>query len=149
MSMFLAEHYLVLKALHLISVISWMCGLMYLPRLFVYHAGTEKQSPQYEVFLTMERKLIHIIMNPAAVLSFGFGAALILTPGVWQNGVYWVHLKIVLVFFMGIVHLLSIYWYQQFRSYQITRTGTFFRFFNEIPALIMIGIVLLAVLKPF
>jgi putative membrane protein len=149
MTDFLAQHYLALKALHLISVISWMCGLLYLPRLFVYHVGTEKKSPQYEVFLTMERKLIRIIMNPAAILSFIFGFALILTPGVWQKGVYWLHLKIMLVFFMGIVHVLSIYWYQQFRSYQITKTGTFFRFFNEIPAVIMIGIVLLAVIKPF
>ena len=149
MSDFLAANYLTLKAIHLICVISWMCALLYLPRLFVYHCEVDKASDQYQLFLVMEKRLIQIIMNPAGILSALVGGLLIITPGVWQKGVYWLHLKIMLVFFMGIVHLLGIYWHQQFKSYNISKTGTFFRLFNEFPALLMVGIVLLAIIKPF
>ena len=149
MTEFLAENYLLLKSLHLISVVSWMCALLYLPRLFVYHCGVDKNTAQYDLFLTMERRLIGIIMNPAGILSIVFGFLLMLTPGILQKGVYWLHLKIMLVFFMGIVHVLNIYWYMQFKNHHISKTGTFFRIFNEIPTLLMIGIILLAVMKPF
>lgn len=126
-----------------------MAALLYLPRLFVYHTAVEKGSAQYQLFLTMERRLILIIMNPAAALTFLFGFGLVLTPGVWQKGVYWLHVKILLVIILGIGHGLMVYWHRQFRNNTSKISGNFFRLVNEIPALLMIGIVILAVVRPF
>ena len=145
----LSPYYVWIKSAHIICVISWMAGLLYLPRLFVYHTQVEPASSQYELFLTMERKLLTIIMAPAGIASYIFGIMLILTPGVWQKGVYWLHVKILLVILLTIGHLLMNQWYKNFLKKKPTKSGTFFRAFNEIPALLMIAIVILAVTKLF
>ncbi len=145
----LSSYYVWIKSAHIICVISWMAGLLYLPRLFVYHTQVDVESPQYELFLTMERKLLTIIMNPAGIASYAFGIMLLLTPGVWQKGVYWLHVKILLVILLTIGHGLMHQWFKEFLYKKSTKSGTFFRAFNEVPALLMIAIVILAVTKLF
>ncbi|MBN9564833.1 MAG: protoporphyrinogen oxidase HemJ [Alphaproteobacteria bacterium] len=145
----LTPYYLWIKAAHIISAISWMAGLLYLPRLFVYHTQVDNESSQYQLFLTMERRLLTFIMKPAAIASYTFGIMLILTPGVWQKGVYWLHTKIFLVILLTIGHVLMHLWYKNFLHKKSTKSGLFFRVINEIPTLLMIGIVTLAVTKPF
>jgi putative membrane protein len=144
-----APYYLWIKSAHIIFVISWMAGLLYLPRLFVYHTQVHPESSQYDLFLTMERKLLNIIMTPAAIASYACGITLILTPGVWQKGVYWLHAKILLVILLTIGHVLMHQWYKNFLHKKSTKSGIFFRVINEIPALLMIAIVVLAVTKSF
>ncbi|QDL91306.1 protoporphyrinogen oxidase HemJ [Paroceanicella profunda] len=139
------------KALHIISVITWMAGLFYLPRLFVYHA--EKAAPGTEmsaIFQEMERKLLRLIMNPAMIATWVFGLMLAFTPGVvdW-TGDGWFHAKLLLVMLMTAYHHALGLWRKQFARDANTRPGRFYRLWNEAPTLLMIGIVLLVVLRPF
>lgn len=146
---FLAPYYLIIKAFHIISVISWMAALFYLPRLFVYHAQSEIGSEISRQFLVMEERLIRIIMTPAMLSSYFFGILLLLVPGLidWTQG--WIHLKLVLVLFMSGMHGVSIKWYKDFQKDIRKLKHTHFRVANEIPAVIMILIVILVVTKPF
>lgn len=148
MATILLEHYLVLKALHVIALIAWMAGMLYLPRLFVYHVGAEKGSTQSETFKVMERRLLRAIINPAMIATFLFGGLMIAAnPAIMQGG--WIHVKLSLVLLMLVCHVLFARWRKQFMRDENTHSARFYRVWNEVPTLLMIVIVLLAVVKPF
>jgi protoporphyrinogen IX oxidase len=150
MTDFLAAAYPWLKGLHVIAVIAWMAGLLYLPRLYVYHAMAPPGSNRAAMLATMERRLLRGIMWPALAMVYGFGAALAATPeiaGQWQRG--WLWAKLVLVLALTWLHLLLAYWRRGFAAGQYPHGARFYRFVNEIPTILMIAIVLLAVVKPF
>ncbi len=138
-----------LKALHIIAVIAWMAGLLYLPRLFVYHLESSKKSQNVLTFVTMERKLLRFIMNPSAAVVFFSGAMLLaaLPRAVWLD--LWVWCKLALVIALYFCHGLMARWRKELETGNNQRTSSFFRIFNEIPALIMVAVVILAVVKPF
>jgi len=139
--------YLVLKSLHIVAVIAWMAGMLYLPRLFVYHCAAEKGSTQSETFKVMERRLLRAIINPAMVLTWLMGLSLAWLNGYWLQG--WFIAKIVLVVALSAVHGLFSRWRRDFEADRNTRSARFYRFWNEVPTLIMIAIVFVVVIKPF
>jgi putative membrane protein len=139
--------YLWIKALHIIAVIAWMAGMLYLPRLFVYHAGVAAGSPQSETFKVMERRLLRFIMTPAMTATWLFGIALVI-QGQYFTAT-WFHLKLVLVLLMSLLHGLLARWTRDFAYDRNTRTPKFYRVANEIPTLLLIVIVVLATVKPF
>lgn len=139
--------YLWLKALHIIAVISWMAGLLYLPRLFVYHAGVAPGSAQSETFKVMERRLLKAIMGPAMGATWLLGIILLI-QGQWLSA-GWLHTKIALVFALTVMHGLMSRWAAAFAVDRNTHSAKFFRIANEIPTILMIGIVILVVVKPF
>ena len=139
--------YDVLKALHIVAVIAWMAGLLYLPRLFVYHADAPKGSPQSETFKVMERRLLRGIMNPAMILVWIFGLALAQQGNWWHAG--WWQVKFSLVVGLTLVHHLYGRWRKEFEADKNTRPARYYRWWNEVPTVLMIAIVFLAVLKPF
>ncbi len=145
----LAEWYSWIKALHIISVIAWMAGMLYLPRLFVYHADAEVGSVQSETFKVMERRLLRAIINPAMMAAFLFGGLLILTPGVidWSEG--WPWIKAVAVIAMTGVHGYLSRWRRFFANDDNRHSARFYRAINEIPTVLLIVIVILVVVKPF
>src|SRR5579864_5108781 len=136
------------KALHIIVVIAWMAGLLYLPRLFVYHAASSAGSEQSETFKVMERRLLRGIMNPAMTLALLFGAALAATPGVvdWQSG--WIYLKLAGVAGLLVLHHLLARWRKDFAADRNRHSVRFYRIVNEVPTLLLILIVLMVVVKP-
>jgi putative membrane protein len=138
-----------IKALHIISVIAWMAGLLYLPRLFVYHAAERPGSPAAETFKIMERRLLRGIMNPALIATVIFGGALLLTPGVvdWSNG--WLHVKLLAVAALIVMHHEMARWRKDFAEDRNKRPPRFYRIVNEVPTLLMIIIVVMVVVKPF
>ena len=138
-----------IKALHVISVIAWMAGLLYLPRLFVYHSEAEPGSPQSETFKVMERRLLRAIMNPAMVAAFVFGGLMLATPGVivWSSG--WIWLKLGAVTVLTVMHHIFALWYKDFRDDANTRTTRTFRLANEVPTVLMVIIVIMAIVQPF
>ena len=141
--------YVWLKALHVIAVIAWMAGMLYLPRLFVYHCEAEPGSKQSETFKVMERRLFYYIMIPAMVASYVFGIWMIVELGsaAWTMG--WLHGKLALVLLLTVLHEMMGRWRRQFAQDDNQHSQTFFRVVNEAPTLLMIGIVILAILKPF
>jgi len=139
--------YLTLKAFHIIAVISWMAGLLYLPRLFVYHAAAKLGSEQSETFKTMERRLLNFIMTPAMALAWILGVALMI-QGHWL-GASWFHAKFVLVIALSGMHGMMSRWVADFARDRNRHSQKFFRIVNEIPTVLMIAIVILAVVKPF
>jgi len=139
--------YLWLKALHIIAAISWMAGLLYLPRLFVYHAAAAPGSELAETFKTMERRLLKFIMVPAMTVTWVIGLVLVL-QGQWF-GAGWFQAKFVLVVAMTIMHGLFAHWVNEFRFDRNTHSQKFYRIINEIPTILMIVIVILATVKPF
>ena len=139
--------YEILKALHIVSVIAWMAGLLYLPRLFVYHAEAETGSAQSETFKVMERRLLRGIMNPAMWGVWIFGFLLVWQGDWWQAG--WWHAKMALVIGLTVVHHLYARWRKDFDADRNARPARFYRMWNEVPTLLMIVIVFLVVLKPF
>ncbi len=141
--------YLWLKALHIISVISWMAGLLYLPRLYVYHAGVAVGSEASATFKVMERKLLKYIMNPAMIASFVTGGLLIFLMGEAALRMGWLHTKILLLLGIAGMHALMARWRREFEEDRNPHTHRFFRVMNEVPTLLMIAIVILAVGKPF
>ncbi|MBW2274444.1 MAG: protoporphyrinogen oxidase HemJ [Deltaproteobacteria bacterium] len=138
-----------LKALHIISFISWMAGLLYLPRLFVYHCGVEAGSEASETFKVMERRLARAIMTPAMIASFVFGLALLLRRGFFVSAGGWLYAKLVLVLVLAAVHFLMLRWRRDFAEDRNSRSPKFYRVINEVPTLIMIGVVIFVVVKPF
>jgi len=146
---FLIDFYPWIKALHLIAVISWMAGMLYLPRLFVYHADAEAGSVQSETFKIMERRLLRAIMAPAMIAAWIFGLLLVSIPGVvdFSNG--WFYTKLVLVLLMSAAHGRMVRWQRDFANDANQRPARYYRIVNEIPTLLMIGIVVLVVVKPF
>ena len=136
-----------IKALHVIAVISWMAGMLYLPRLFVYHCEAEIGSRQSETFKTMERRLLKAIINPAMIVTWLAGLYL-----VWAGHWYlapWFHAKLVLVLALSGVHGAFSRWVKDFAADRNTRTHKFYRIINEIPTILMILIVILVIVKPF
>ena len=140
--------YLLFKSLHLISVISWMAGLLYLPRIFVYHAENSSEKKTSEIFKTMERKLFFYIMTPAMILSWIFGVILIHNIGFQQIGQTWMILKIIFVTILTFYHLYLGRILNQFKIDQNTHNHKFYRLINEIPTLLLILIVFVVIFKP-
>jgi putative membrane protein len=141
-----------IKAFHIIAVIAWMAGMLYLPRLFVYHCAAEKGSVQSETFKVMERRLLRAIINPAMVATWVFGLWLAwLGPdsryGWFASG--WLWAKIILVLALSAVHGLLARWRKDFAQDRNRHSQKFYRIINEIPAILLIGIVILVVVKPF
>lgn len=141
------EGYLWLKALHVIAVISWMAGLLYLPRLFVYHCEVAPGSDTSEKFKVMERRLYRAIMNPAMVVAWGAGLTMAVAGGLFQDG--WFHVKLTLVVVMTGAHHMMARWKNDFAADRNTRPQRFFRIANEVPTLLMVAIVILVIVKPF
>jgi putative membrane protein len=141
--------YVWMRALHVISIIAWMAGLLYLPRLYVYHTAVPAKSPASETFKVMEMKLLRFIMNPAMVASFITGGLLIwiLSPEVLREG--WLHAKLLLLALMAGMHGMMAKWRRDFALDRNVRSGRFYRWMNEVPTVLMIGIVILVIVKPF
>jgi len=136
-----------LKALHIMAVIAWLAGLFYLPRLFAYHADAKPGSEMSETFKTMEYRLLRIIMNPAMMLVWITGPWLAWLQGVYLEG--WFLAKVALVVVLtGFHHALGL-WRKAFAADRNTRPARFYRIANEVPTLLMVGIVILVVVKPF
>ena len=139
--------YLLFKSLHLIAVISWMAGLLYLPRIFVYHSENNNEIIS-SVFKTMERKLFYYIMTPAMTLSWIFGLVLIHEIGFDQLGSLWIQLKLILVAILTAYHFYLGLLLNQFKEDQNKKTSKFYRYINEIPTLLLILIVFIVIFKP-
>jgi putative membrane protein len=139
--------YLWIKALHILAVIAWMAGMLYLPRLFVYHCDAERGSKQSETFKVMERRLLRGIVNPAMAATWGFGLYLGWESGLFSAG--WLQAKIGLVIGMSAIHGFYARAVREFAEDRNTRSQRFWRIMNEVPTLLLIAIVILAVVKPF
>jgi protoporphyrinogen IX oxidase len=139
--------YLWLKALHVIAVIAWMAGMLYLPRLFVYHCEAEPGSKQSETFKVMERRLLRAIINPAMIVTWVVGLWLMWAGGFLSSG--WMHAKLLLVIAMSAMHGFLSRWVRAFAVDQNPHSQKFYRFINEVPTLLMIVIVILVIVKPF
>ena len=140
--------YLLFKSLHLISVISWMAGLLYLPRIFVYHAQNNSEPIISEVFKVMEKKLFFYIMTPAMILSWLFGLLLIHEIGFEQLGQIWMILKLVFVVLLTIYHFYLGSILNQFKLNLNEHSHNFFRYINEIPTILLILIIFVVIFKP-
>ena len=140
--------FLWIKALHIVAVIAWMAGLLYLPRLYVYHADTAPGSESSETFKIMERRLLRAIVNPAMIAVFLLGGALVMIEGSELMHAGWFHIKILLVVVLTVMHGLMARWRKEFERDERRHTAKFFRIMNEVPTLAMIAIVILAVVKP-
>ncbi|MBM3589894.1 MAG: protoporphyrinogen oxidase HemJ [Alphaproteobacteria bacterium] len=140
------EIYDIIKILHIIGVISWMAGLLYLPRIYVYHCKVAIGSEADKIFQEMERKLLRFIMNPAMIATFLLGFYMAIQIGL--QGSYWLHLKIFLVLILAGFHGALSKWRKNFASGKNTRSEKFYRIINEVPTLLMIVIVTLVILKP-
>ena len=139
--------YLWIKALHIIAVISWMAALLYLPRLLVYHCSAQKGSIQSETFKIMERRLLKAIALPAMIVTWLAGLWLVYETGAWRSG--WMHAKFVFVLALSAAHGMQAKWVREFAADENQRPERFYRLANEVPTILMIGIVVLAVVKPF
>ena len=139
--------YRVLLALHIIAVISWMAGMLYLPRLFVYHCEADAGSRQSETFKVMERRLLKLIINPAMIVTWVLGLWL-----AWQGNWFaapWLHIKLALVILLSGVHGMMSRYVKDFAADRNRKSQKFYRIFNEVPTVLMILIVFVVVLKPF
>ena len=139
--------YLLFKSLHLIAVISWMAGLLYLPRIFVYHSEANDVS-QKTIFKTMERKLYNYIMMPAMILSWLFGILLIHSLGFSVFAELWMQIKIALVIILTYYHFTLAKYINDFASDNNQKTSKFFRIYNEIPTFILIVVIFVVIFKP-
>jgi protoporphyrinogen IX oxidase len=144
----MADLYLWILTLHILSVIAWIAGMLYLPRLFVYHADATPGSETSETFKVMERRLLRAIMNPAMIATWVFGLWLIvLQPGWLEQG--WMHLKLLAVVAMSVMHMVFSRWRKDFEQDRNTRPSKHFRIANEVPTVLLIVIVISVVVKPF
>jgi putative membrane protein len=139
--------YLWLKALHVIAVIAWMAGMLYMPRLFVYHCDAEVGSKQSETFKVMEGRLLRVIINPAMIVTWVLGLWLAHESGFFKAG--WFHVKFVLVIAMSAIHGFNVRWVRAFAEDRNVHSQKFYRAMNEVPTLLMIAIVILVIVKPF
>lgn len=144
----LTPWYAWIKALHLISVIAWLAGMLYLPRLFAYHVDAEPGSRQSETFKVMERRLLRVIINPAMGLAWLFGLLLLATPGVvdWSAG--WIYVKLVSVLALSALHGFFARWRKDFEAERNHRPARFYRIANEVPTVLMIVIVIMVIVRP-
>ena len=143
--------YLLFKSIHLIAVISWMAGLLYLPRIFVYHSeaiANNKSEDLMSTFKTMERRLFIYIMNPAMILSWIFGVLLIHTIGMDNFGFLWLQLKLLFVVILTIYHFFLFQCLRKFTDNNNSYSSKFYRIINEIPTVLLISIILIVVFKP-
>lgn len=148
MQEFFAMNYEWIRAFHIISVIAWMAGMLYLPRLFVYHADAEKGSVQSETFKLMERRLLKFIINPAMIVSLILGVLMLYAnPGLMEGG--WMHVKLTAVLLMFGVHGVLAKHTKLFAKDESTKSAKFYRILNEVPTVLMILIVIMAVVQPF
>lgn len=144
-----AEHYQTLRALHIIAVIAWMAGMMYLPRLYVYHSAAQIGGELDATLKVMERRLLNGIMNPSVVVVWGLGLSLIVARGGWDAlEFHWLQAKLVLVSGITAIHGLYDVWRKQFEAGGRPLSHVAFRWINEAPFVLMIGVVFLAVLEP-
>ena len=143
------DAYLWIKGLHVISVIAWMAGLLYLPRLYVYHVDAEPGSDKSETFKIMERRLMRGILNPSMMASVIFGLIMVYdsSPAIWQAG--WFHAKLTAVIAMLVMHVFCGKWRRAFAEDRNTHSGRFYRIMNEVPAVLMVVIVLMVIVQPF
>ena len=140
--------YLLFKSLHLISVISWMAGLLYLPRIFVYHVENFEKKETIKIFETMERKLYNYIMRPAMILSWLFGVILIYLNGLESLASLWLQIKLVLVFILTIYHEYLGKCLRNLRDGSDNKSSKFYRIINEIPTILLILTVFVVIFKP-
>jgi putative membrane protein len=136
-----------LKALHVIAIVAWMAGMLYLPRLFVYHAEAPKGSIQSETFKIMERRLFKAIITPAMIATWVLGLILVVQGGWWRAG--WLHGKVVLVLALSGLQGVYARRMKEFAADRNTRPARYYRILNEVPTLLMVGIVILVIVKPF
>ena len=142
------NYYLLYKSLHLISVISWLAGLLYLPRLFVYHAETKKNDEKKETFKLMEKRLFFYIMNPAMILSWLFGILLFYSIVIESFIYLWVQIKLGLVILITVYHFFLFRCLKNLNENKNKYTAKFYRIINEVPTLLLIGIIFVVVFKP-
>ena len=142
------NYYLFFKFIHLISIISWMAGLLYLPRIFVYHAETVNNDGKKETFKLMEKRLFFYIMNPAMILSWISGILLIQSTGTESLIQFWIQLKLVLVLFLTSYHFFLFWCLKNFNEDNNKHSSKFYRIINEVPTLLLIGIIFVVVFKP-
>ena len=147
MTGFLGESYIWVKALHIIAVIAWMAGMLYLPRLYVYHCNAEPGSKQSETFKIMERRLLRAITNPAMIVAWVLGLMLAAHLDAW--GESWMHAKFALLIAMQLIHAAYARWRRHFANDANRHGEVFYRVMNEVPTVLMIGIVIYAVVKPY
>ena len=142
------EAYLWVKALHMISVMAWMAGMLYLPRLFVYHCDAETGSELSETLKVMERRLLRLIINPAMISSWVFGLTMLAASGdvLWSQP--WMIIKLVCVVLMSIAHGEMAKWRKDFEADRNTRPQKFYRIANEVPTILMVVIIIMAVVQP-
>ena len=140
--------YLTLKALHLIAIISWMAGLLYLPRIFVYHVENLEKKEATELFETMERKLYFYIMRPAMIATWFFGIILIYINGLDVLSQLWMYIKLGLVLLLTIYHEYLGICLKSFKINKNTKTSKFFRIINEVPTILLIFIIFIVIFKP-
>lgn len=136
-----------LRALHVVAVISWMAGLLYLPRLFVYHCDAPAGSQMSETFKVMERRLLRAIMNPAMIVAWVVGLAMVWAQDLWGAG--WMQAKLALVVAMTAMHHVLARWRKDFAADRNTRPARTYRIANEVPTLLMLGIVVLVFVRPW
>ncbi len=141
------DTYSIIKFLHVISIISWMAGLLYLPRLYIYHCEVTPGSEASEKFKVMERRLLRAIMNPAMIASWIFGLYLMFEIDALSQG--WFHPKFLCVILMTVAHMMLARYRRAFEADANTKSQKFYRFFNEVPTVLMIIIVFMVVVKPF
>ena len=145
---FLLEYYFYIQSFHIISVIAWMAGLLYLPRLFVYHAEAEVGSELSETFKIMEHRLLRIIMNPAMIAAWVFALLMIYAqPDLFKQG--WMHAKLTCVIVLTGLHMMFAKQRKNFATDKNEKSAKFYRIWNEVPAVLMVIIVIMAVAKPF
>ncbi len=141
------DAFLWLKALHVISIIAWMAGLLYLPRLFVYHSAQTSGSDISELLKVMERRLLKFIMNPAMIASWLFGFIIAAKSHAFSEP--WFHVKLLMVVALTIFHIMLGIWRKQFETDQNKKSERFYRLVNEVPTVLMIIIVIMVIVKPF
>jgi putative membrane protein len=145
---FIGQNYNWFKAFHIIVVMAWMAGMLYLPRLFVYHVDAKKGSDLSETLKIMERRLLRLIINPAMIMAFILGGLMLwANPDLMQQP--WMHIKLTAIIIMSGVHGMFSRWRKQFYRDENTHSAKFYRWWNEAPTVLMIIIVILAVVKPF
>jgi protoporphyrinogen IX oxidase len=145
----LASIYLWTKAFHVISLIAWMAGMFYLPRLYVYHCEVRPGSAESERFKVMERRLLRQIINPAMIATWVFGILLVLTPGMIDWSAEWWHVKLAAVILLSGFHGAASRWRRDFLEDRNTRPQRFYRIANEVPTVLMVIIVVMVIVRPF
>lgn len=135
------------KVVHILAVISWMAGLLYLPRLYVYHSTAKRGSEISETFKIMENRLLRFIMNPAMIVAWGAGLYLAISQSLFSE--HWFHGKFLLVILMSVVHMMLAKYRREFAEDRSERSAKFFRIINEVPTVFMILIVILVIIRPF